>query len=62
MNKGHKKVVPNVPVLEFGSGKSVQDYLVGAIIRKLNKKNVSQQLFYFHYCPDGHSHMEHIDL
>ena len=51
-----------MPVLEFGSGKGVQDYLVGAIIRKLNKKNVSQQLFYFHYCPDGHSHMEHIDL
>ena len=36
LNKEHKKVFPNVPVIGFRNGKSLKDFLVSATLPKLN--------------------------
>ena len=36
LNKGHKKVFPNVLVIRFRIGKSLKDFLVRATLLKLN--------------------------
>ena len=36
LNKEHKKVFPNVPVIGFRNGKSLKDFLVRATLPELN--------------------------
>ena len=36
-DKEHKNVFPNVPVGKFRNGKSLKDYLVGAVLLRTNE-------------------------
>ena len=42
LNKEHKKIFPNVPVVGFGNGKSLKDYFVRAKLLKLEDGGICE--------------------
>ena len=42
LNKEHKKIFPNVPVVGFGNGKSLKDYVVTAKWPKLEESGICE--------------------
>ena len=42
LNKEHKNIFPNVPVVGFGNGKSFKDYFVRAKLPKLEESGICE--------------------